>query len=331
MKIVIVTPAAARVRNGNRNTALRWATFLRQEGHLVDIQVEWDGAGADLMLALHARRSHASIRRFAQEQPQAPLIVVLTGTDLYRDIRTDAEAQESMKLATRLVVLQEMGLNELAPDLRLKTHVIYQSARPVKSLPPLKKTFEVCVIGNLREEKDPFRCALASALLPQASKIHVRHLGRALDEEMSQQATELMRINPRYSWLGECVHGQVRKELARCRLMVISSIMEGGANVISEALAAGVPVIASDIPGNIGMLGSTYSGFFACKDERALSEVLFKAETDTEFYRRLKTQCEARKEWFSPERERAELNALIASATSPTDVPALQPRASRAF
>ena len=316
MKIVIVTPAAARVRNGNRNTAQRWAAFLRRLGHRVSVQVEWDGRRADLMLALHARRSHASIRRFAERCPELPLIVVLTGTDLYRDIRDDRNAQESLQMATRLVVLQERGLDELAPALRAKTHVIYQSARPVKPVQPSKRRFEVCVIGNLREEKDPFRCALAAALLPKSSEIHVSHMGRALDDDMTRQAQTLMGENPRYRWLGELSHGQVRNRLARCRLMVISSIMEGGANVVSEALAAGVPVVASDISGNIGILGADYAGYYPCGDERALAGLLHRAETSPEFYDLLKAQCARRKPLVEPEQELAGLEQLIASAIS---------------
>ena len=316
MKIVIVTPAAARVRNGNRNTAQRWAAFLRQLGHRVNVQVEWGGGRADLMLALHARRSHSSIKRFAERHPELPLIVVLTGTDLYRDIRDDRSAQESLQLATRLVVLQEMGFNELAPALRAKTQVIYQSTRPAKSAQPSKRHFEVCVIGNLREEKDPFRCALAAALLPENSEIHVSHMGRALADDMARQAQALMAENPRYRWLGELPHGQVRNRLARCRLMVISSIMEGGANVVSEALAAGVPVVASDISGNIGMLGADYAGYYPCGDERALADLLHHAETSPEFYDLLKAQCARRKHLVEPEQELAGLEHLIASAIS---------------
>lgn len=313
MKIVIVTPAAARVRNGNRNTAQRWAIFLRQLGHRVSVQVEWDGSRTDLMLALHARRSYASIKRFSECCPELPLIVALTGTDLYRDIRDDRNAQESLRLATRLVVLQEMGLDELAPSLRAKTHVIYQSAQAIRPATPSKKQFEVCVVGNLREEKDPLRCALAAALLPEDSRIHVSHMGRALDDGMAQHALMLMENNPRYRWLGESPHWQVRKRLARCRLMVISSFMEGGANVVSEALAAGVPVIASDVPGNIGMLGADYAGYYPCGNEHALAEVLYRAETSPEFYALLKTQCARRKEFIQPERERAGLARLIAA------------------
>lgn len=331
MKIVIVTPAAARVRNGNRNTAQRWASFLRQLGHRVSVQVEWDRSHADLMLALHARRSYASIKRFAECSPASPLIVALTGTDLYRDIRDDYNAQKSLQLATRLVVLQEMGLNELAPDLRAKTHVIYQSARTIRPAAPSKKKFEVCVVGNLREEKDPFRCALAAALLPDDSRIHVSHMGRALEDDMAQQALMQMGKSPRYRWLGELAHWQVRKKLARCRLMVISSFMEGGANVISEALAAELPVIASDVSGNIGMLGADYAGYYPCGNEHALAEMLFRAEKNPAFYEQLKGQCKKRKELIQPEQEKAGLEALIADAgTSSPSGPIHWPPASKA-
>lgn len=334
MKIAIVTPAAARVRNGNRNTAERWATFLRQQGHRVCVQVEWDGRCADLMLALHARRSHASIKRFFECCPQSPLVVVLTGTDLYRDIRNNYSAQESMRLATRLVVLQEMGLNELALDLRAKTHVIYQSARSIKPVAPLKKLFEVCVIGNLREEKDPFRCALAAALLPKSSKIHIHHMGAAVNDVMARQALVLMERIPRYRWIGESPHWQVRKRLARSRIMVISSYMEGGANVVSEALSAGVPVIASDVSGNIGMLGADYAGYYPCGNEYALAEMLYHAETNPEFYDLLKKQCAQRKEYVQPQLESAKLAQLIATVTGQTisspSVPIPWPRPGKA-
>jgi len=213
-------------------------------------------------------------------------------------------------------ILQEMGLNELAPALRAKTHVIYQSARPAKPAQPSKRRFEVCVIGNLRDEKDPFRCALAAALLPENSGIHISHMGRALSDDMARQAQSLMEKNPRYRWLGELPHSRVRNRLARCRLMVISSFMEGGANVVSEALAASVPVIASDISGNIGMLGADYAGYYPCGDERALADLLHRAETSPEFYGLLKAQCARRKPLVEPEQELAGLERLIASAIS---------------
>lgn len=312
MRIAIITPAAARSRSGNRNTALRWAAMLRRLGHRVRVQVDWDGAPADLMLALHARKSHPSIRRFAAKYPSRPLILALTGTDLYRDIRADREARESLRLATRLVVLQDMGLKELPPELRAKTRVIYQSASPGRRQPPLRNCFEVTVIGHLREEKDPFRCACALRHLPAPSRIRVAQLGRALSAEMEKQARDWMAKEPRYRWLEERPHWQAMRYLARSRLMVISSRMEGGANVVGEALARGVPVIASRISGNIGMLGKEYPGYYPQEDERALAKLLRRAESEPAFYRSLVTACAIRRSLVSPRRELAALKRLIA-------------------
>jgi putative glycosyltransferase (TIGR04348 family) len=312
VRITIVTPAGARSRYGNRNTAARWARLLRELGHRVTVQVEWDGIVADMMIALHARRSHDSIKRFALHYPDHPLIVALTGTDLYRDIRSDNHARESMRLATRMIVLQDMGLMELAPALRRKTRVIYQSTRPLRRHPPLKTCFEITVSGHLREEKDPFRAAAALPFLPQASRIRLTHIGGARSPQMAATAQTWADTEPRYRWLGECPHWIALGLLARSRLMVISSRMEGGANVVSEALAVGVPVIASRISGNIGMLGADYAGYFRPENEQDLARLLWRAESDAAFYKHLKAQCLARKPLVSPRREKHSLKMLLA-------------------
>jgi putative glycosyltransferase (TIGR04348 family) len=314
MKIALVTPAGRGANNGNSNTAQRWARLLRQLGHRVSIQLEWDGADVDLMLALHARRSSFSIERFAAAFPDRPLLVALTGTDLYRDIRTDATAQASLRRATRLIVLQEAGLQELVRNLRAKTDVVYQSARPLARRAPLQRSFEVLVVGHLREEKDPLRAAMALAHLPPTSCIQVSHIGGPLDADLARQATALSGKEQRYRWLGERPHAQVRRYLARAKLLVISSRMEGGANVVSEALAAGCPVLASDISGNIGMLGRDYAGYFTLSDERDLARLLSRAENDRGFYRRLAAQCRARRALMTATKERASLAGSIAAA-----------------
>jgi putative glycosyltransferase (TIGR04348 family) len=311
MRIFIVTPAGKGSRNGNRNTAVRWAHLLRSLGHALTVETAWEGQPTELLFALHARRSHASIARYRQTNASAPLILALTGTDLYRDIRFDADAQESMRLADRMIVLQEHGLNELAPELREKTRVIYQSALPLRRAKPRVRSFEIAVIGHLREEKDPFRAALAAQLLPRSSRIRITHLGRAMSAEMQAEAQLLARVEPRYHWLGERPHWQVRRHLARARALVISSRMEGGANVASEALAADVPMLASAISGNIGMLGSDYAGYYPVEDERALCALMAKFETDTAFRRLLQSQCKARKPLISAKRERDALRSVV--------------------
>lgn len=312
MKIALITPARPAARSGNRNTAERWARFLRELGHDVSVQLSWNGRPADLMIALHARRSHDSIARFASSYPSRPLVLALTGTDLYRDIRSDTDAKRSLRLATRMIVLQEMGLNELAPDLRRKTRVIYQSTRSIRRMPPLKSCFEICVSGHLREEKDPFRLAAALKYIPRQSRIRVTHMGAAMSAEMAAEARGWMERDPRYRWVGDLPHYLALRRLSRSRLMVISSRMEGGANVVTEALAARVPVLASRISGNVGMLGKDYAGYYPLGNERALARLLWRAESDPEFYRKLKRQCAARRHLVSREREKHGLKQLLA-------------------
>jgi len=311
MKIALITPAAATSRYGNRNTAVRWAHLLRELGHQVGVQQQWNGRSADLMLALHARRSHDSVVRFAERHPERPLILALTGTDLYRDIHNDANAQESMELATRMVVLQDMGLRELAPRLRRKTHVIYQSCEAIPRQPPIKSSFEIIISGHLREEKDPFCGAAALKYLPADSRIRLTHIGGARDPAFAAEAQRWMKREPRYAWLGELARPQALATLARARTMLLSSRMEGGANVISEALMARVPVIASNISGNIGMLGRAYRGYYPVGDARALAALMVKVETQTGFLALLRAQCTERRKLISVAQEKRGLRALL--------------------
>jgi putative glycosyltransferase (TIGR04348 family) len=316
MKITIITPAAPKSLSGNRTTAVRWASFLEESGHEVTVEETWNGEYADLMISLHTRRSHPSISAFASSHPEKPLIVVLTGTDLYRDIRTDANARESLDLATRLVVLQVAGLDELDPQHRDKTRVIYQSAEPAEPAHRDESHFDVCVIGSLRDVKDPFRTALAAQLLTKESRIRISHAGKAHDRQIEKEAWAHMDASPRYRWLGELQHESVRSLLSRSRILVQSSLMEGGANSVCEALSAGTPVIASNIPGNVGMLGRDYPGYYPVGDTEALASLLDKAERDEDFYRSLEAACEARRYLVLPERERGALESLVMEITA---------------
>ena len=286
--------------------------MLRALGHTVVVEQRWSGDASDLMIALHARRSHDSIRRFRAAHPQRPLVVALTGTDLYRDIESNPDAQASLEMATRLVVLQELGAKALPRTLRRKVSVVYQSAPAVTAPKALVSCFEVVVSGHLREEKDPFRAAAALALLPTASRIRVTHIGGALSREMEAQARGWMRREPRYRWLGELPRARALRVLARGRAMVISSRMEGGANVVSEALVAGVPVLASRIAGNVGMLGARYPAYFPVGDERALARLLARFESDAVYRERLRRACAARAARVTPARESAALARLLA-------------------
>jgi putative glycosyltransferase (TIGR04348 family) len=300
MKISLVTPAGPGLRNGNRHTALRWAAFLRAAGHRVEVSTEDISDAADLMLALHARRSYPSIRNFSRK-----LVVALTGTDVYRDIRISPEARASLDFADRLIVLQPKALDELPARFRRKARVVVQSSATRLRHAPPKKTFRLCVIGHLRGEKDPLRTLAALAHVP--GDIEVVQIGALLDQRLTPHSND-----PRYRWLGGLPHARALRWLASSHAMVISSRMEGGANVVCEAMRIGVPVLASRVSGNVGLLGARYLGYFPLEDTRALATLITKARDNGAFYRSLERQMARLRPLVDPRREaRALLSSVL--------------------
>jgi len=276
--------------------------------------VEWQGQPADVLIALHARRSHVSIDAFHRAYPGRALVVVLTGTDLYRDLPRSREARRSLALATRIVVLQDDAKRRLAPALRRKTQVVYQSSDAQAFHSPPRDRFRIVVVGHLREEKDPFRAVAALGALAPKSRIELVQVGDALTPAMARTARAWMRREPRYRWIGGRPHAAALGWIARSQLLVVSSLMEGGANVICEAARIGTPVVASRISGNIGMLGRGYPGFFPVGDSAALARRIARAASERRYLRRLETALRARRALFSPRAEQAALASVLDAA-----------------
>ncbi|MFQ5766843.1 MAG: selenoneine biosynthesis selenosugar synthase SenB [Acidobacteriota bacterium] len=310
MRIVIVTPAPPGSRHGNRTTARRWANLLRDLGHQVTIQQAWNGRRCDLLVALHARRSLPSIKSFHHSYPQHPLIIALTGTDLYRDLARHQGARRSLTWTHRLIVLNRLAPDVLPPSVRSRVVVITQSAWGGAAAPSVRH-FDICVLAHLRPVKDPFRTAMAVRLLPRNSRVRVLQMGRALTPQMKRRVLAEKRRNARYLWYGDLPRWRALAVLARCRLLVISSRAEGGANAVSEALARDVPILASRIPGNLGLLGNRYPGTFPVGDTRHLARLIHCAETDPVFLNRLKAGCRRAKQLIDPDRERAAWQRLL--------------------
>ena len=319
-RITIVSPATRAQNNGNWQTASRWAAMLGTR-HRVTIVHQWHATGAlehapDLLIALHARRAAAALAAFRAAFPARPAALVLTGTDLYRDIAIDAEARASLERASRLVLLQPAGLALLPAPLQGKAVVIYQSAPSLPRLQGEAARPVICMIGHLRAEKDPATFMAAAALVrtPGAQLLHV---GGALDAALGALAASTAAASARYRWLGNLPHAAARELLRASAAMVIASTMEGGANVIIEAVTCGVPVIASDISGNRGMLGDDYGAYFAPGDALALAALIDRCLSDAPFYARLNAQCAVRAALFTPAAEQAALLQLVDNLCDP--------------
>jgi len=312
-RVALITPYGAQANNGNWHTAARWARMLAPHAR-VQLATQWrtdEGPPADLMIALHARRSAPSIAAFARAFPQRPLIVVLTGTDLYRDIHVDAAARRSLDLASSLVVLQEAGLNALPGRWRAKARCIPQSAPRLACLSSRVRTFDVAVVGHLRDEKDPLTAMRAAARLPADSRIRLLHAGDALTPALGAAARRTARACARYTWLGGQPAPRARALIRRARLLLHPSKMEGGAQVIIEAVRCGVPVIASRCDGHVGLLGRDYPGFFPVGDDAACARLLQRADRDPAFLVRLRQAARRRAPLFAPAREAAAVRGLL--------------------
>jgi putative glycosyltransferase (TIGR04348 family) len=309
--VAIITPAIAKANNGNWQTARRWANFLEDDAK-VQVAQQWDGVEVDALVALHARRSAESIAKFRAAHPRAPIALVLTGTDLYRDIRTDTHALHSLNLATHIVVLQDEGLHELAPVHQTKCRVIVQSSPRWAPMRRNETTFDFVSVGHLRSEKDPVTLMRAARHLQPNEGLRVVQIGGILEEALGQAAHITMRDCPHYEWHEPVTQNAARRWIARSRALVVTSVMEGGANVIAEAIQSGTPVLASFISGNAGMLGRGYDGFFPAGDDLRLAELMRRFAADAHFRNHLQTQCDARAHLFEPTRERDHVRQLVA-------------------
>ena len=317
MLIRMMCPAPSGSLYGNRVTAVRWASILRSLGHRVIVMDEYAGEDCDLLIALHASKSAKAVFQFRERYPDSPSIVALTGTDLYRDLSRSAHARRSLDLADRIVALQPLAAAELEPRWRNKVRVIYQSAERTPT--PVRRSrrfFDVCVVGHLRRVKDPFRAAQAALRLPPESRIRILHAGLAMEKSMARKAHAEQARNARYRWLGSLTRTRTRRLIAASDVLVLSSRMEGGANVISEAVVDGTPIIASGIPGSVGLLGKNYPGYFRVGDTEALTNLLRRAETDGRFYSRLRIHCTRLASLFRPIEERKGWRKLLREMTA---------------
>jgi putative glycosyltransferase (TIGR04348 family) len=295
-RICLVTPALASSNNGNWHTASRWARGLSPDYRVTLVQ-RYGGEDADLLIALHARRSADSIAAWAAATPRRPLIVVLTGTDLYRDIAVDASAQRSLQLADRLVVLNELGAAVVPEAERHKVRVCLQSAPARRALARSTRRLRAVMVGHLRAEKAPETFMAAAEALADRRDIVLDHIGAGLDPALGRSATALAARLP---------------HIQRAHVLVQASRMEGGAHTVIEAVTSGTPVLASRIDGNLGLLGADYAGCFEVGDALGLAALLRRCRDDPAMLALLRRQCDARAALFDPARERATVRGLVA-------------------
>ncbi len=316
--MVIVSPALAAANNGNWQTARRWRRLLAGH-HRVRIASAWpdgDADGDQVLLALHARRSAASIEAWSRARGPRGLGVVLTGTDLYVDLGRDPVVERSLHAAGRIVVLQPAATDALPAALRDRTQVVLQSCPALPPLPRTAQRLQLAVVGHMREVKRPDLVFTAARLVRDDPAIAWRHAGEA-DARWAALARAAEAEAPGYRWCGPLAHAAARQLIRESHLLVHPSDAEGGAHVVMEAVRSGTPVLASQVPGNVGMLGADYAGYFPQGDAPALAALVARLRAEQAqgvadgLLGRLQAQCEARAPLFDAAAERTALLRLV--------------------
>jgi len=309
MDFLVITSSSGEALTGNRCTARQWAALLREMGHEVLVVDTFDGEDASVLIALHGARNHAAVAAFRQAVPPRKIVVALTGTDVYP--QPTEETLDSLRMADRVVALQPRVRDRIPAEFHEKLRIIVQSARAPATVEPIHG-FDVCVVGHLRDVKDPLRAAAASHLLPETSKIRIRHAGAILEPSYHERVEREQAENARYAWLGELSASEAQQLMAQSRLQVVSSIFEGGSRVIGESIVAGTPVLAARNDASCSLLGEDYPGLYDAGDTRQLADLMARAETDRVFLDSLRDRTQRLAAQFDPRREREAWRELVA-------------------
>ena len=263
MKVCVSSPYPLSELKGNSVTTDRIVSILNERGIEARGSYGYDGKPADALISLHAVKGAPAVFDFQREVPKGKVIILLTGTDIYQGLPEGSQiGHDALLAADRIVVPQEAVISHLPADVRKKTVVIRSSLDPISiKATPSQSPFVISVVGHPRPVKRPFLTIETVARHPEWCDLEVWQLGQALDEESRKTAEAWVQKDERYRWFG----GLPREEsLARCAkssLTINSSILEGGANAVLEAMTMGVPVLASRIEGNVGILGNDYPDF----------------------------------------------------------------------
>ncbi|SHI40392.1 Glycosyltransferase involved in cell wall bisynthesis [Rubritalea squalenifaciens DSM 18772] len=301
MQILITSPYPLDSPKGNSITALRIERLLKQAGHQASAVHGTLPTGADAMIALHATKTYPLSAAFKQQHPGKPLILYLTGTDLYRDLlERKPDCLNAMELADILVVSQPASLSSIPEQYQQKSRVVRASIVIPKLedvSPPPQPSF--ALVAHLRPVKNPF---LLNRALEQLGglPLHAYTLGSALDEKMIEEAHSWQAKDPRFRWLDNVPYPQALSWISQVTATINSSHLEGGANAVGESILLGTPVLASKIEGNLGMLGDDYAGYFTPDDPGSLATIIRRVIEEPEFLQLLRQQIHTRQTCFSP-------------------------------
>ncbi len=279
MRILILTPAAFPSLTGNAITTERWRRALTERNIAVEV-VSADGLDShsfveqlhrfhpDLIHVYHVFKSGAVLLNdhTSHAWNSLPLVVSPGGTDLNLDLGDPQREKKILRILemASLIVSQSadmvQSLVQQHPELGKKIITISKATCWFGDEPYNLRNITGCapedvlffLPAGIRPVKGNLECLLAMEQV-HAMRRNARFTaaGPALDAVYAARfEREVKRLNGFARWIPFILPAAMRSAYESSDVVLNASLSEGLSNSLLEAVAAGRPVLASDIPGN---------------------------------------------------------------------------------
>lgn len=275
MRILLIVPPPPAPVSGNERTALRLAEGMRARGHevircpapeanaLADRVERGELAPFDLVHVYHAFRA-ACDRSFATPAHRPARVLTFAGSDLPGlplAVQRDAViAREVARADAAMVAFREqrVAVERAWPSLRDRVLVVPKGVVPPTGDFPLRARLScrgderlALLVAGLRPVKGIVRAldwfAPVVAAEPRARLVLI---GPVIDADHARAVRARFAVTPWAWWLSPVAHDAMGGVYGAADVVINTSDYEGQSNALLEALAAGRPVVARDVPGN---------------------------------------------------------------------------------
>ena len=290
MRIALVSPYTLPECRGNSMLAQRLANGLARRGHQVrlfnsgrDEPSDAGGFSPDVVHSLHAVRPVEWIER-AFPDSTLPRVVTLTGTDYNSWSGSDDSmtgSRYAFERAHAVVVFHEEARRTLAArhaGLAAKLQVVPQGvAESVVTCTrqELRRRYMleqeaviffmaagIRAVKNIGLALDAF--SLLQARVPRARLFLA---GPVIDEAEARKVLAAGKHLRGFAYFGEIHHVYIRELMACADAFVSTSCCEGMPGAVMEAMAEGLPVLATDVPGNRALVADGRNGYLVSADD----------------------------------------------------------------
>ena len=149
----------------------------------------------------------------------------------------------------------------------------------------------LCMVGRFSKQKDQLTIIKAMKDLPQ--NVHLLLVGEGELKYQNKQLAKELGVNDRVHFLG--FRNDVERILKTCDIVVLSSNWEGFGLAAVEGMAAGKPLIASDVPG-LKEIVQDAGKLFSKNDSKELAKIIKELLFDRIKYNDIAQKCKVRSE-----------------------------------